>query len=101
MLAHLTDLLVTCAPIESLRLEARFDVALLASTLLNAGPGQRRAFLATCRHHLPDDGVAVFRYHPPAWFEASARRYRPGPAVSTKPGPTLAVTSTVWQAIPA
>ena len=70
MLAHLTDLPVTCAPIESLRLDARFGVVLLASTLLNAGPGQRRAFLATCRHHLSDDGVAVFQYHPPAWFEA-------------------------------
>ena len=70
MLARLTDLPVTCSPIESLRLDARFDVVLLASTLLNASHRQRRAFLTTCRHHLPDDGVAVFQYHPPAWFEA-------------------------------
>jgi SAM-dependent methyltransferase len=70
MLAHLTGLPVTCSPIESLRLNERFDVVLLASTLLNAGPAQRRAFLATCRHHLPDHGTAMFQYHPPAWFEA-------------------------------
>jgi 2-polyprenyl-3-methyl-5-hydroxy-6-metoxy-1,4-benzoquinol methylase len=70
MLAHLMGLPVTCSPIESLRLDEAFDVVLLASTLLNAEAGQRRAFLATCRYHLPDDGVAVFQYHPPAWFEA-------------------------------
>jgi SAM-dependent methyltransferase len=69
MLARLTDLPVTCSPIESLRLDEKFDVVLLASTLLNTAPGQRRAFLATCRHHLPDNGTAVFQYHPPAWFD--------------------------------
>jgi SAM-dependent methyltransferase len=69
MLAYLTDLPVTCSPIESLRMDETFDAVLLASNMLNAGPGQRRAFLATCRHHLPPDGVAVFQYHPPAWFE--------------------------------
>lgn len=70
MLALPMDLPVTCSPIESLRLDETFDVVLLASTMLNTGPGQRRAFLATCRYHLPDDGLAVFQYHPPAWFEA-------------------------------
>lgn len=69
MLAHLTDLPVTCSPIESLRLDETFGTVLLASTMLNTGPGQRTAFLATCRYHLPDDGLAVFQYHPPAWFE--------------------------------
>jgi hypothetical protein len=52
-------------------------VVLLASTLLNAEAGQRRAFLATCRYHLPD-GVAVFQYHPPAWFEAFPNAPREG-----------------------
>lgn len=70
MLAHLTGLPVTCSPIGSLRLDDRFGAVLLASTLLNAGPEQRRAFLATCRYHLSDDGVAVFQYHPPTWFDA-------------------------------
>ncbi len=69
MLAHVTDLPVTCSPIESLRLEERFGAVLLASTLLNAGPRQRGAFLATCRYHLTADGMAVFQYHPPAWFD--------------------------------
>ena len=70
MLAHLADLPVTCSPIESLRMGDVFDAVLLASTLLNAAPGQRRAFLATCRYHVHDEGVAVFQYHPPAWFDA-------------------------------
>jgi len=70
MLAHVTGLPVTCSAIESLRLEERFDAVLLASTLLNAEPETRRAFLATCRHHLAGDGVAVFQYQPPAWFDA-------------------------------
>lgn len=69
MLAHLAGLPVTCSPIESLRLDEKFDVVLLASTMLNTGPEQRGAFLATCRYHLPDDGMAVFQYHPPAWFD--------------------------------
>lgn len=43
---------------------------LLASTMLNSGPGSRRAFLETCRYHLADDGVAVFQYSPPGWFAA-------------------------------
>ena len=69
MLARLSDLPATCAPIESLRLDETFDVVLLASTLLNTGPRQRRAFLATCRHHLAGTGEVVFQYHPPAWFD--------------------------------
>lgn len=70
MLAHLADLPVTRSPIESLRLAEAFDVVLLASRMLNADPESRRAFLATCRHHLRDDGTAVFQYYPPAWFDA-------------------------------
>jgi SAM-dependent methyltransferase len=70
MLARLTDLPVSCSPIESLRLDEQFDVVLLASTLLNTSQKQRRAFLATCRHHLADNGTAVFQYHPPAWFDS-------------------------------
>lgn len=69
MLAHAAGLPVTCSPIESLRLEEKFGVVLLASNMLNAGPGERRAFLATCAHHLSGGGVAVFQYHTPAWFD--------------------------------
>jgi hypothetical protein len=52
-----------------LRLDRTFDAVLLASTLINADPGTRQGFLATVRHHLADDGVAVFQRNPPGWFE--------------------------------
>jgi SAM-dependent methyltransferase len=69
MLARNPDLPTVCAPIESLRLDRRFDVVLLASTMINADPVTRQGFLATARHHLGDDGVAVFQQSPPDWFE--------------------------------
>jgi SAM-dependent methyltransferase len=70
MLAHVTGLPVTRSPIESLRLRGKFDVVLLASSMLNSAPENRRAFLETLRYHLADDGVAVFQYSPPGWFAA-------------------------------
>ena len=39
------------ARIEGLDLERRFDAVLLASNLITAAAGQRRAFLQTCRRH--------------------------------------------------
>jgi hypothetical protein len=44
----------------------------------NEAPGQRRAFLATCRYHVRDEGVAVFQYHPPGWFDAFPAAPREG-----------------------
>lgn len=69
MLARSPDLPTVCSAIESLRLDREFDVVLLASTLVNASPGTRRAFLATVRRHLRDDGIAVFQQNPPDWFD--------------------------------
>ena len=69
MLARSPDLPTVCSAIESLRLDRQFDVVLLASTMINSSPGTRRAFLATVRHHLRGDGIAVFQRNPPAWFE--------------------------------
>jgi SAM-dependent methyltransferase len=69
MLARVPDLPTVCSPIDSLRLDDRFDVVLLASTMINSDPGTRRGFLATARYHLNDDGVAVFQQNPPRWFE--------------------------------
>lgn len=69
MLAHNADLPTVCSPIDSLRLDRTFDVVLLASTMINADPATRRGFLATARHHLADDGVAVFQQNPPDWFD--------------------------------
>ena len=72
MLARSPDLLTMCCPIQALRLDRRFDVVLLASTMTNADPLTRQGFLATVRHHLHDDGIAVFQQNPPGWFETLA-----------------------------
>lgn len=69
MLARVSDLPTLCSPIESLRLDRTFDAVLLASTMINSDPATRLGFLATVRHHLRDDGVAVFQQNPPNWFE--------------------------------
>jgi SAM-dependent methyltransferase len=68
MLARSPDLPTVCSAIESLRLGREFDAVLLASTMINASPGTRQAFLATVRHHLRGDGIAVFQQNPPDWF---------------------------------
>jgi SAM-dependent methyltransferase len=73
MLAHISDLPTACSPIQSLRLDSRFDVVLLASHMINADPQTRQAFLATVRHHLADGGVAVFQQSAPRWFETAKR----------------------------
>ena len=70
MLARSPDLPTVCSAIESLRLDREFDAVLLASTLINAAPGTRLAFLATVRCHLRGDGIAVFQQNPPGWFTA-------------------------------
>ena len=51
MLAHVEAAETVCARIEGLDLERRFDAVLLASNLITAPAGQRRAFLETCRRH--------------------------------------------------
>jgi SAM-dependent methyltransferase len=70
MLARVPDLPTACSPIQSLRLGRRFGVVLLASTMINADPVTRRQFLATVRHHLHDEGIAVFQQNQPDWFES-------------------------------
>ena len=69
MLARSPGLPAVCSAIQSLRLDLSFDVVLLAGNLINAAPLTRREFLATVRHHLRGDGVAVFQQNPPDWFE--------------------------------
>ncbi len=69
MLARLGDLPSTRSGIEELDLGRTFPVVLLASTMLNAAPDQRRAFLATCRRHVDPDGVVVFQRTAPDWFD--------------------------------
>jgi len=81
MLAYSPDLPTVCSGIESLRLDRQFDAVLLASTMINASPGTRHGFLATVRHHLRGDGIAVFQQNPPDWFAKlpDAERVRDDP----------------------
>ncbi|HEX6523369.1 MAG TPA: methyltransferase domain-containing protein [Streptosporangiaceae bacterium] len=72
MLARVPDLPTVVSAIETLRLDRTFDAVLLASTMINSDPATRRAFLATVRHHLDGDGVAVIQQSPPEWFKAPA-----------------------------
>jgi SAM-dependent methyltransferase len=73
MLAHIPDLPTVRSSIEALRLDRTFDVVLLASHMLNADPETRHAFLATVRHHLAPEGIAVFQQSAPSWFETAER----------------------------
>ncbi|MFD8564030.1 class I SAM-dependent methyltransferase [Streptosporangium canum] len=69
MLARVPELPTVCARIESLRLECVFDAVLLASTMLNAEPAQRRAFLQTCRRHVDPHGTVIVQRTEPSWFD--------------------------------
>ncbi|MEV8633623.1 class I SAM-dependent methyltransferase [Streptosporangium sp. NPDC051023] len=69
MLARLPELPTVRARIETLRLERVFDAVLLASTMLNTEPAQRRAFLRTCRRHVGPQGVVVVQQTEPSWFD--------------------------------
>ena len=68
MLARAGDLPTVCSPIETLRLDRTFGAVLLASTMINTNPEQRRAFLATCRGHVSAAGVVVIQQTAPRWF---------------------------------
>jgi SAM-dependent methyltransferase len=62
--------------IESLNLDRRFDVALLASCLINhPAPDIRFAFVATARRHLGRRGCLLLERHDPSWLRA----VQPGP----------------------
>ncbi|MGQ4404992.1 class I SAM-dependent methyltransferase [Streptomyces hayashii] len=56
------------ADIEELDLPQEFPAVVLASFLINTiVPGQREAFLATCRRHVTDDGVVLVQRTSPDW----------------------------------
>jgi SAM-dependent methyltransferase len=57
------------ADIETLELAERFDVALLASCLVNhPDPATRRAFLGAARRHLRPGGRLLVQRHDAAWL---------------------------------
>jgi len=64
-----------CTDIESLNLDGRFDLVLLASCLVNH-PVQdvRVAFVETARRHLRQHGCLLLERHDPAWL----REVEPG-----------------------
>ncbi|MET8149631.1 class I SAM-dependent methyltransferase [Actinoplanes sp. NPDC049668] len=69
MLERLDGLPGTLARLQDVRLDHTFDVVLLASTMINGEPPLRRAFLATCRHHVDPAGLVVFQQNAPGWFD--------------------------------
>lgn len=86
MLAHVRDAETLLADIETLRLDRRFDAALLASNLINTPDTTlRRALLATAAHHVTENGRVIVQWHPPGWFDA----------VDSTPGRLGPVTITV------
>jgi SAM-dependent methyltransferase len=68
MLDRAAGLPTVCSPIETLRLDRAFGAVLLASTMINTNPAQRRAFLAACGRHAGPGGVVVIQQTAPAWF---------------------------------
>jgi SAM-dependent methyltransferase len=70
MLRHVRgDAEKVLANIEDLELQRRFDVALLASCLVNTPiDSMRRAQLSTCRRHLTAAGTLIFERFDPSWL---------------------------------
>lgn len=62
MLERVRGARTICSPIESLELDERFDVVLLASYLVHAGdPQVRRMLLQTCRRHVAGGGCVLIQ----------------------------------------
>ena len=69
MLVHVRGARTVQARIEDLRLPEKYDVVLLASSLVNyPGVHARRGLLATVAHHLKPTGKAIIQWRPPDWF---------------------------------
>ncbi|MEU6983538.1 class I SAM-dependent methyltransferase [Streptomyces sp. NPDC046324] len=68
------------SPIESLRLERRFDVVMLASYLVHtAAHDDRQALLEACRRHVRDDGCVLIQREGEGWHaEVPREREDPG-----------------------
>jgi len=70
MLDHLHGVTPVCERIESLRLNATFDVVVLAASLLSTAEfDRRRRYLDSCERHLGADGLVIAQWFPPAWFD--------------------------------
>ncbi|MEV0567235.1 class I SAM-dependent methyltransferase [Dactylosporangium sp. NPDC050588] len=78
MLAHVRGAATVLADIETLDLDRRFPVVLLASHLCNTPDDRLRGrLLAACRRHLDAAGRVVVQWLPPAWFDRVFADMRP------------------------
>ena len=78
MLAHVRGATTVLADIETLDLDRRFPVVLLASHLVNTPDDRLRGrLLAACRRHLAADGRVLIQWLPPAWFDRVFADMRP------------------------
>ena len=68
------------SPIETLELDERFDVVMLASFLVHTGDLRvRDGFLRTCRRHVADDGCVLIQREGQDWHDTVPReRAYPG-----------------------
>ena len=86
MLAHVCGARTVRADIEYLTLPERFPAVVLGSYLFNtAVPGQRQAFLETCRRHVTNDGVVLVQRTSPSWASSlcPGQEHRSGRFVMT------------------
>jgi SAM-dependent methyltransferase len=68
MLAEIEGAGTVLADLHELRLDRSFDCVLAASHLVNdPDPDRRSSLLATCRHHVADDGVVLIQRYDPVW----------------------------------
>lgn len=62
MLERVRGARTVCGPIETLDLDERFDVVMLASYLVHAGDAAvRQGLLRTCRRHVADGGLVLIQ----------------------------------------
>jgi SAM-dependent methyltransferase len=81
MLAHVTFADTVLADVETLQLERRFDVVVLASNFVNVPDrGMRVGLLGTCARHVRDGGLVLVERYAPGWVTEAApsRRERFG-----------------------
>lgn len=73
MLARVEGAQTVVSTIESLELDRRFDVVLLASHLVNVPDDDAaRALLATCARHVAPGGAVIVERRAVAWFDDAA-----------------------------
>ncbi|MDV9177161.1 class I SAM-dependent methyltransferase [Streptomyces sp. W16] len=85
MLSHIHQAETICSTIESLRLDRQFDVVLLASHLVNVpDTAKRNGILATCRHHVAEDGVVLIQRFTHRWAQEAGGPGHLGAGIETE-----------------